>query len=515
MMLPIELLTVQRWKDQVRPKYSNLNSRDIAVAEAVIHTYSISIGLKRSEIRERISDLENAFGDYKLARGLAALVERTCTFNSRFYVDPVKARHLLFTEAARRGFPTSPEERLSIIESAASILGVSAEQVESSIYADLDAEAVLESCPEIGVKDLLRQYNLSLTQTLLFQSIEMEFTAGGNWKRIFRAVKFHGLMYRVMRWGGSIVVKIDGPTSLFKLTRRYGTALAKVVPEIMQGKPWRIHAKILRENRLLNFTLRSERHGWLFPKVQASEEYDSTVEAEFAEQFRSLGADWSIKRESEPLEAGSAIIIPDFTFRFGRLTVYMEVVGFWTREYLKRKLEKLAEVKAPLIVAVDEELACDRFARLQSSNPNISLIYFKGRVPVREVMRLLQPLAEAELKTQASEVKPLVKKPIATLKELAEEHGVAEKAIKRAAGKVETHVLIGEMLIEKRLLEDLKRTLEEAVTAETPLLKALEALKPYNIPDPLAVITSFGYKVRWRGLSTENATVYKPTHTNQ
>jgi hypothetical protein len=27
--------------------------------------------------------------------------------------------------------------------------------------------------------------------------------------------------------------------------------------------------------------------------------------------------------------------------------------------------------------------------------------------------------------------------------------------------------------------------------------------------DPLSVITGFGYKVRWRGLSIENATVYK------
>jgi hypothetical protein len=337
----------------------------------------------------------------------------------------------------------------------------------------------------------------------------MEFTASGNWQRIFRAVKFHGLMYMAVRRGGSIAVRLDGPISLFKLTRRYGTALAKIVPEIIRAKPWRVQAKILRANRLLNFIIDSEGHGWLFPELQPTEKYDSAVEAEFAVQFNSLGTAWEVKREPEPVEAGSAIMIPDFTFRFGRLKVYMEVIGFWTKEYLKRKIEKLAEVKAPFIIAVDEELACDKLARLQSSNPNLCLIYFKGKVPVRKVMNLLQPLAEAELKAQTLEVKFSVKKPVATLKEIAEEHGVAEEAVRRAAGKVETHILVGEMLIEKELLEDARRTLEETIVAEMPLSKALETLKPYNIPDPLSVITGFGYKVRWRGLSIENATVYK------
>ena len=69
----------------------------------------------------------------------------------------MKVRHLLFAEAARRGFPTSPEERNSIIESAASSLDVGADQIEASMYADLDSEAILESHPEISAEALLRE----------------------------------------------------------------------------------------------------------------------------------------------------------------------------------------------------------------------------------------------------------------------------------------------------------------------------------------------------------------------
>jgi predicted nuclease of restriction endonuclease-like RecB superfamily len=241
-MLPTELLAVQRWRDQIRPKYSKLSRRDVSAAEAIIRLYGESVGAKRGAIRERVAELENAYGDYRFVRGLAALVERACTFASSSHADPLKVRHMLFAEASRRGFPTSPEERKAIVLEVASALALAPSDVEESMYADLDSEEVLESCPSLKPMDLLKQYNLSLTQTLLFSSTEMEFTASGNWQRIFRAVKFHGLMYTASKRGGLVHVRLDGPTSLFKLTRRYGTALAKVLPEIMRGKPWRIEA---------------------------------------------------------------------------------------------------------------------------------------------------------------------------------------------------------------------------------------------------------------------------------
>jgi len=506
-VLPTELLRVQRWKDNVRPKYSKLEGRDVEAADAVINAYAKGVGLKRGELREKVAELENAYGDYKLVRGLAALVERACTFASKAYADPLKVRQTLFKLAAERGYPTSPEEREALICEAASALGLTPEQVESSMYADLDSEAFLESCPSLDAVSLLKHYNLSLTQTLLFASTEMEFTASGNWQRIFKAIKCHGLMYSAHRLEGTTHVRLDGPASLFKLTRRYGTSMAKVLPEILRGKPWSLQAKILRADRLLNFSLESSRHGWLFPELPAADEYDSSVEERFAEQFRGLGTCWDVRRELEPVEAGSSVIIPDFTFSFGAKRVHMEVVGFWTREYLRRKLEKLAEVKEPFIVAVDEELACDRVARLQSLNPNVRLIYYKGRVPVREVLAFLQPLAEEEVKSQASQLTIKVEKPVATVKEVAEAYGVAEDAVKSVAEKVETHVLIGNAFIERGLFERAKRALLESVGAEAPLTKAVEALKPYNVPEPLTFIAALGFRIKWRGLTIENATV--------
>ncbi|MEM2093583.1 MAG: DUF790 family protein, partial [Candidatus Bathyarchaeia archaeon] len=456
-----------------------------------------------------IAELEDAVGDYRLIRGLAALMERQCTFKSAAQVNPEEARHKLFQKASARGYPTSPLERRIIIEEVARELSVSPEQLENSMYADLEEEEVLESAAATQPATLLKTYNLSLTQTLLFSCVEMSFTAGGNWQRIFRAVKRQGLMYTVQRDGGGFTVKLDGPASIIKLTRRYGTAMAKILPEIIRAKPWRIEAKILRGRRLLNFTLESGRHGWLFPEHTPRESYDSSVEAEFAADFNALNTGWSLIREPQPIQAGVHVIIPDFAFKLGATCIYMEIVGFWTREYLKRKIEKLQSARAPFIVAVDMELACDRLARLEAANPQLRILYYKRKIPVGEVLKMLQPLAEAELETQSRSLTLHIRKPITTVSEVAREHGVMAEAVRQAARKIQTHMLIGETFIEKTTLEKIKSKLESEIKGEVPLKKALEALKPLNPPDPIAILTACGYKIKWRGLTIEDATITK------
>lgn len=509
-MLPAELLSVVRWRDSIRPRYSKLDGRDTSAAEAVVRAYGDGVGLKRGEVRERVAELEGAYGDFKLIRGLAALLERRCVFSSRSPLNPVEARHALFAEASSRGFPTTEAERRLRLETVAARLGVSPEQLEASMYADLESEMILESVPTVEPVELLKEYNLALTQTLLFQAAEMTFTASQNWQRIFRAIKYHGLMYVASRSGDQFTVRLDGPTSLFKLTRRYGLALARVLPEIFAGKPWRMEARILRGNRLLNFALDSGKHGWLFPEVRVQEAYDSSVEAEFASEFRALGTDWVLRREAEPLEAGSSIMIPDFAFQLGKTRVLMEVVGFWTKEYLRRKLEKLSAVKdTPFIVAVDEELACGKLVSLKASNPNLHIMYYVGRIPVRKVLELLEPYAEAEVRAQAAGLRLEVEKPVLTLAELAEGQGVTVEAVRRAAEKLETHVIVGEALVEKKLVEEIRRTLEEVVDPEAPLQTVLKALEPYSLPDPVAAVTYCGFEVRWRDLL--NATVRRRT----
>ncbi|MCX8153022.1 MAG: DUF790 family protein [Candidatus Bathyarchaeota archaeon] len=506
-LLPSELLRVNVWRGNIRPKYSSFSSLELQAAEEVVKAYATNVGIKRGLIRERVLELEDAYG-FKLVRGLALLVERRCIFASEAPFNPVQARHVAFAEAARAGLPATEEARRRILASAAQQLNVSPSQLDEALYADLDVEAVLKSAVDLKPLDLLKMYNLSVTQTLLFRATEISFSGAGNWQRVFRAIKYYGLMYSVTRQYGMINVKVDGAASLFKLTKRYGTCLAKLLPEILRVPSWRLEAKILRNNSLLNFNLDSGKHGWLFPAEAVGESFDSKVEADFAVKFKSLGSAWTLQREPEPLQAGASVFIPDFVFALGDARVYMEVVGFWTREYLKRKLEKLGEVKdKTLIVTVDQTLACDKIAELKTANPRVHVIWFKGNIPIREVLRVLEPLAAEAVNAQAKELKLNVEEPIALLKELADRYNVAIEAVRQATARLDSHVLIGEALVAKALLDEAKRVLQKELKEQTPLPVALKLLDAYCFPDPLAVLAYCGFQIKWQGLLPADAVV--------
>ena len=133
---------------------------------------------------------------------------------------------------------TAIAKRIQILSNVAET-GLTTTQIEESFYGDLDGELVLQEVASLSETELLAEYNLSLTQTLLFNCTELVFSASGNWQRIFYTLKKLGLLYEVTQENG-ITVKIDGPASLFKLTRRYGMAIAKLLPVMVANEQWNL-----------------------------------------------------------------------------------------------------------------------------------------------------------------------------------------------------------------------------------------------------------------------------------
>ena len=67
------------------------------------------------------------------------------------------------------------------------------------------------------------------------------------------------------------------------------------------------------------------------------ETYDSAAEESFALQFQAVKSGWTLKREPEPVPAGTQVIIPDFSLERAGVKIYVEIVGFWTEEYFCEK----------------------------------------------------------------------------------------------------------------------------------------------------------------------------------
>ena len=89
--------------------------------------------------------------------------------------------------------------------------------------------------PEI----LLHRYNLAQAQGVLYRASSVTITAyrndPGEYKLLFRYLKLFGLMtYIEGDADHGFTLTIDGPTSLFKPSTRYGLALAKLLPALLR-----------------------------------------------------------------------------------------------------------------------------------------------------------------------------------------------------------------------------------------------------------------------------------------
>ena len=63
------------------------------------------------------------------------------------------------------------------------------------------------------------------------------------------------------------------------------------------------------------------------------------------DKFLKFSTGWNLVREPDPLILSSGkAFIPDFVFEKYGVKVYLEIVGFWTEDYLKRKLEKIKDL---------------------------------------------------------------------------------------------------------------------------------------------------------------------------
>jgi hypothetical protein len=172
-MLPPELLRVRRRSGRIRLQLAR--DEALSLAKTLISVYEEHIGLTRGELREALGACEELGFDYKLVRGLSAVLEERCEFMSRASVDPVKARKAVFEEAGGRVVATE-EERNRVLSTVAFRLGLSVHELDRSLYADLDDEQELAEFFAVESTDLLKGYNLASTVALLAHAGCIELT---------------------------------------------------------------------------------------------------------------------------------------------------------------------------------------------------------------------------------------------------------------------------------------------------------------------------------------------------
>ncbi|WP_136687909.1 DUF790 family protein [Halorhabdus amylolytica] len=491
-MLGKDLLRVSRAGGGYHPQFVNGDHRNLAAR--TVGVFQGHVGHRRRVLDAALADLERDAPDFKLVRGFASLLERDATFETRAPLSPVRARRAAFAAAETVGVVTE-DDRQRALKRAADRMGADADAVSGSLYADREAEQVLTAFdPRWTPTELLDQYDLSLAQTALFDATEVRVRSNDP-RKLVSAVKRLGLLYEVNKDDGEWELLVTGPDALFESTRRYGTRFARLLRSVATTAEWNLEATIDDDGteRRLELSDTDLSVPGVEPVTDAS--YDSEVEADFATRFESLSLPWELTREPEPLEVGTSVAIPDFAFdyRHADFRVYFEIMGFWTPEYVGKKLDQFEAIEdVELLVAFDESLGVGEAIEARDHRA----IPYSGRVRIKDVREALRRY-EADLVNEAATSLPSELDPetdVITLTDLAAEHGVSESAIERVA--VPSHERVGRTLVRPAVLD----ALEDEIEAGIDLAEAETVLEEYGIDDASAVLSRLGYRVEWEGL---------------
>jgi len=520
-MLTKDLLRVSRAGGGYRPQFADRGHRPLAAR--VLGTFQGHVGEPRAALDAALKELETDADHFKLVRGFAKLLEREAAFETRAPVEPERARRVAF-EAAEGVGVVAEREREEALDAAGDRLGVEPGALADALYADLDERQVLASFDARWDPDeLLAQYNLSLAQTALFDATELRVRTSDP-KALVSAVKRLRLMYEIRKTGGARdsdrdrglserEVVVTGPDALFRSTRRYGTRFARLLRTVAGAEAWTLSATIDDYGTERTLSL-SDADPVAVPGTEpvADVSFDSGVEADFAGRFEALDLDWELVREPEPLETGARVMIPDFAFEYSPASaasrtasdssdgghadfrVFFEIMGFWTPEYVEKKLSQLEAVEdVELLVAVDESLGVGEEIAARDHRA----IPYSGTVRLKDVRDALRGY-EAELAAESADRLPDELVPDAdavALDALAADRGVSVDAI--ADKSFPDHERVGRTLVRPTLLADLEDEIEDEMAfAEVEAL-----LAERGIDDASALLSELGYAVEWEGLT--------------
>jgi predicted nuclease of restriction endonuclease-like RecB superfamily len=260
----------------------------------------------------------------------------------------------------------------------------------------------LRAAPAWSGTELLAQYHLELGRAVLRDAERVEIRVRGGWRALFASIKLARLMYHVERVGRGYRLTLTGPAAAFVARRsRYGSRFARIVPALSRATAWQLRATVHRGDHPCTFVLRGRARattGRVGPEPSRAR-FDSAWERRFARDFRAardgLTSGWTLARERTPLVADGRVALPDFTLRHtdGR-EAYVELVGFWTPEYLREKAAMVARVgDVPLVLVVAKALAVGAGADSLASAAGDRVLWCTQQPRLADVMRLVERIA--------------------------------------------------------------------------------------------------------------------------
>lgn len=406
-MLPSDLLINRFSGETIIPKRVELDEAHRAIATELIAAIATHQGKTQGSLDRYLADLEGEDIDFKLKRGLVHLLKSGfCEFEIVSPLDPPMLRDRVFALAAQ-SIP-SPDQTEQTLTTVAQQLSQASEthgevhpdQVRQGLYADLPENRILTRYEPPTADALLHRYNLSQVQGLFYQATHFTLNAHrndpGEYKLLFRYLKLFQLMaYIEGDADHGFTVTVDGPTSLFKPSTRYGLAIAKLLPALLHVTRWSLVAELQRRDfydktKVYQSRFSLDSDCGLVTHYPPGKPYDSMLEESFAKRWDSLNSGWQLEREVDLVPIPGSVMIPDFRLVHadGRSRL-LEIVGYWRPDYLRKKFAQVRKSgRDDLILAVSERLNLEK-AGIKLDDLQVPIVWFKDKLSPRAILAVL------------------------------------------------------------------------------------------------------------------------------
>ena len=334
----------------------------------------------------------------KMALGLRKLVFDRCDFEVEEDCDPVALRAQVFGQASamRRALGAGETlDREAVIAAVAAERETPPDELERLLYVDLRSAHRLLALRGLAPELLASEYETAQAQAVLLRAVQVRACVASRdpavYRALFHKLKFLRLLYRLAPEpdGGADLrgyqIDIDGPYSLFRSVTKYGLQLALLLPAIQACERWSIAAEVMwgAQRKPLSFALSGTTARPGPPDAPALADDVAALVARFADR----DGPWQAAPASDILDLpGVGLCVPDlvFTHRDSGARVYLEVLGFWSRDAVWRRVE-LVERGLPhrILFAGSDRLRVSE-AVLGSELPGALYVY-KGVMSARAV----------------------------------------------------------------------------------------------------------------------------------
>lgn len=385
---------------ELRPLKPKDRARAEELAEQLLAVTRACVGRTRQELELAWEEVPSEARERQLMMALHKLIEDSCEFSADPDTNPVALRQEVFLQAARVRLALLPGEvfdRERVLAQIAETRSATPEQLDRGLYSDLRGAHQLLRAPKSSGKALVREYESAQAQAVLLRAVKVlvsvRASSAHEYRDLFRKLKFRRLLYTLKPVDDGYVIEIDGPFSMFESVTKYGLQLALLVPVLEQCARYDLVAEVRWGAARRPLVYRLSGGGGAAAASDGAALPDEL--ATFVKGFEALGSDWDVLPATAILDLpGAGLTVPDLLFRQHGTgaEVYFELLGFWSRDAVWRKVELVERgLGAPVLFAVSSRL---RVSEAVLDEDAASALYvFKGVISPRAVLQRLTALA--------------------------------------------------------------------------------------------------------------------------